>query len=196
MLIKDNIAFIHPYKTGGTSVNTYLFNHGFKRTGKKHDQARVHDLNGCYVISMIRPPHDRMVSMYCYCRGIKPLAVSILKNHSIKQARFLFDVNRISFTEFVIKYSHILGKQSGYYIDANGEQVIDYMIRLPHINEDFDRLCDIINIPKGTLPHKHKTSHRTNIGSYYTTETWDLVNKNYIDDIAIYDKWNKWHENF
>ena len=193
MLVRDNVAFIHPYKTGGTSIRNYLSNYGFVECGEAHSCARHHDINGYFVVSVIRPPHDRVVSIYHYLRGWKAPLMHIIKTRKLPKDT-LIDANIMSFHNFVLKWGGRLGEQYNFYIDINGNYVVDYMIRLPHADDDFSKLCEKIGVPQGKLPHKHKSGHRPDIRSYYTDETWNLVSNHFVNDMTEYEKWNKIHD--
>ncbi len=84
MFIRDNfkLLFIHPPKTGGISVGTFLLDNGFQYTqehlseelkkeymkyGNHHvDSSLIPDINYDYIFSIFRDPVERLISGYFY----------------------------------------------------------------------------------------------------------------------------------
>jgi len=63
-------------------------------------------------------------------------------------------------------------------LDAN----IDFLIRFEKLNEDFKKVCEIIEIPYEELPHRNKSS-RKHYSEYYDKELIELVRNRFSDEI-------------
>ena len=70
------------------------------------------------------------------------------------------------------------------YFAVNNEIIMDDYIRMENIQEDFERICSKINVPKLKLSHLNK-SNRNKYQEYYDNETIELVRSKYTNDIKI-----------
>lgn len=60
-----------------------------------------------------------------------------------------------------------------------------HYIRFENLQGDFDDLCDILNIPRQTLPHYHRRK-RSHYSFYYNTDTRKFIAKQYEQDIESF----------
>ena len=88
--------------------------------------------------------------------------------------------NQMKFNDFIKEKKDV---QSNWITDGiDGEIMVDYVMKLENLQEDFDTVCDKIGIPHQQLPHKNKSSHK-HYTEYYDDETREIVAQKYAQDI-------------
>lgn len=60
---------------------------------------------------------------------------------------------------------------------------IDFLIRFEKLNEDFKKVCELIEIPYVKLPHRNKST-REHYTKYYDEELIELVRHRFSDEIS------------
>ena len=80
--------------------------------------------------------------------------------------------------------------QYSFLADEDGRLLVDFIGRFESLQEDFDRICERIGIPRQKLPHARpgpvRQQHRRHYTDYYTDETRELVATHYAKDIAYF----------
>tara|TARA_Y100000310_G_scaffold282944_1_gene304576 strand:+ start:481 stop:1260 length:780 start_codon:yes stop_codon:yes gene_type:complete len=70
-------------------------------------------------------------------------------------------------------------------IDENRNILVNFIIRFEELQDGFDELCDIIEVPRMRLPHIMK-SDRKDYHDYYTPELKRIVAHLFCDDIEYF----------
>jgi len=185
---KNKWLYIAPPKTGSETLRGVLDRYtNIKGGGPEEDKkkfppythATAHELQICFKaqgwdwneyfkFSVARNPWSRVVSIYKY---------------GIQQNR----LEDIPFKEAVKTWNKYMNHWSCYdhHFDKQGNQIVDFILKLENLQEDFDVVCDRIGIPPQQLPHVNKTKHK-HYTEYYDDETREIVAKKYKKDIEQY----------
>jgi hypothetical protein len=185
MVIKINdksIIFIHIPKTAGTSIlSTLLEDNQYKVTGHPiANDYSEHEWINSFTFSVIRNPYDRFISNWMfhttnYSGKIFEEYNINIKNKSLKEycsiVKDLFHTrnNWITSHQFL---THSSGKP------------IDFLIRFENIQEDWNKLCQLINIKK-TLIRLNSTPKKYYM-HYFNSETKKFVENLYYEDFKNY----------
>ena len=151
------------------------------RYGRIHTKARqmkfiypAKVFNDYYKFAFVRNPWDAMVSYYHFLCS-KP------DTHRYKKIRSLDGFKQ--YLEYEIKRNKY--HQYKYLTDANGELLVDYVGRFETLNEDFEKICNKINV-SASIPHHNKSTHK-NYQSYYNEETKQMVSEHWATDIKMFN---------
>jgi len=204
---KYDFLFIHIPKYAGTSIeeffghdyvnNEYIENK-FKNLGyPKHLTLNDYELmlnnefmEKIFKFTFIRNPFDLTVSNYNYSMKNETIYWNNRNDYEYKK--------NIIFSEYV-KHLYNLKIQPKYNKNNRASIIsFDYWIetknnkmsfigKFENINEDFNNLCDILNIKNDKLPYENKTSENIKYRDYYNDYTKDLIYKIFKDDLKKYN---------
>ena len=105
--------------------------------------------------STVRNPFDRFISAWKYCNFTKHRSlVDVVKNlpHQI-QPTCTPDVDCEDFA-----YHHLVPPQHARLFDRNKQLAVNFLMRFENLQEDFDRVCDLIGRPRSVLNHENHTA--------------------------------------
>lgn len=201
---EKKFIFIHIPKTGGSSIEEALSLEGFQHN--THAFYSDEKYNQYFKFSVVRNPWDKMVSDYewmindyLFLNGL-PAPFPLLKQIFIGRG-FNFFVKALleySYLDLVREKPELANYRSEKWFHmhfaTHRQRQIDFLEPIERINfvakfenlqGDFDEICEMINLPKQTLPHKNKT-RRKQYRHYYDKESHDLVQKFYEKDINYF----------
>ena len=69
--------------------------------------------------------------------------------------------------------------------DANGNLLMDFLIRFENYQSDFEKVCEKLKIKKYNLLHKKKTRYK-HYTEYYDEETKSIIEEKYANDIKYF----------
>lgn len=178
--------FVHITKTGGTSIDIAL--RKYTKNGKTHqsisemkeEAAKNFGFNNYFKFCFVRNPWDKMVSQYFYIKK------KIAYDKSFKE--FIIDFkstpNDWDFKNknFPVKYQPV---QKKWICGDKGEVLMDFVGRFENLQEDFDTICDKIDLPKRELPHRNSTNHN-HYSEYYNKETREIISQKFSEDIEYF----------
>ena len=186
--------FLHIPKCGGTSVestfgawsNNHSENYFYLGNNRQHcllnEILDEHpECSNYFKFAFIRNPFSRIVSEYNYILS----NFKKLKNLSFKE--FILNLEYY-FKNFAYEYHSL--SLCDYLVNKEGEIVVDFVGRLENFQDDFNKVCDNINMPNLTLPHAMKSSNNSNkkhYTEYYNDETREIVAQQYAKDIEYFD---------
>lgn len=181
-----DFIYIKPQKTGTRSIRVSLSKHidntcGISIAGvnvnvhghktylqykKEFDNAITEDT---ILIMSIRNPFDRLVSWYY---------------DTLKRQPGMFDHKSISFPTAVKTRPNWMRNLPPLTTFNSGAEDVSY-IRFENLQEDYNHVCDLIEIPAKQLPHWNKTKHK-HYTEYYDDETREIVAEKYARDIEYF----------
>lgn len=188
---KNNLVFVHIYKTGGTSTRMLLKEHftDLSTVDDEHssyaDLIKHHpELKNAFSFSIVRCPYDWLVSLYCYITGEKEH-----RDHS--------EIVDKSFSEFLIWMRNKMkekrndkqvfyGQQSEFICDKKGIVLIDKMIQFEHLRLSLKMLFwEKFRKKISEIPHLTKSKRNSEWRYYYTNDDLKLVNDLFDNDFKI-----------
>ena len=198
---KKKFIFLHIYKTAGTSISKYLekYDDSYNlyyfiksialRNTTLHNKLCPKHVNA---LTIKRTVGDKIYNDYfkfCFVRNPWDWQVSLY--HFVLRDKTNQHFNIISsfktFDEYIEwRVNEEKRLQKSFIIDDEGNVIVDFIGRYELLNQDFEKICEKINIKPIKLPHLNK-SERDNYRSYYNDHTRQLVQKAYIEDIEFFN---------
>lgn len=174
--------YIHPPKTGGTSLEKlFIDDADITDVPHKHKYASFFctpQYENYYKFGTVRNPWDRMVSYY-HWRLKKGLPMFGKENFE-EWLEFITNPSEYGqYQETLFHFATAIDQQ------ANLLEGVNNIIKMENFQEDFDRICDEIGMPRKTLPHVN-TSARDAYQTYYTPYTRGIIAKHYEKDVKRY----------
>lgn len=194
--------FVHIPKCGGTSIETVFncwgngYTEQYYHVGNaSSDQHKTifeildayPDCDNYFKFCFVRNPWAKFVSEYEYMLH----ETRIAKCPPGNPKRYLplstsFDDFCLN-TNLLYKYSYTYHEknQHEFIFDSVGNCSVDFIGKLENFQQDFDKICESININKTELPHEYK-HHKRHYTEYYNDETRDFVARRFAKDIEYF----------
>lgn len=182
---EHGFLFLHVSRTGGTSVGKALFGPNYvHRPIPLRELEKWLSIDRYFKFCFLRNPWDKAVSQYFQAR--KP-------NNLMDTGRYLeyLSANQLTFSEWIKKITeHVPSKHlewSGIEMvsDAGGNAKADFIGKFERLQEDFDKLCEVLELPRRELDHQNRTE-REGYTEYYDEESRSLVERIYARDIEYF----------
>lgn len=172
-------SFVHVPKTGGISI--------LKAIGWKTDHIPAYELDG-FRFGFVRNPYDRLLSTYTYFKEKKQK----LKARDWWVNRHMDRYN--TFEDFVLDMPNRLRLfeqrhlklQTHYTHYGYKYNLLQFTGRFENLEEDFEKVCNMLNIKHKPLPHLNKSNH-VHWENAYTEEMKRLVYEHYFADFKLLD---------
>jgi chondroitin 4-sulfotransferase 11 len=211
---RKKFIFIHIPKCGGSSITKQAF---FKKRSQENahksisEYAKTKDLTKFKQFSITRNPWDRIVSLYFFWRNMNKkhpyykwdkYAVQFIHDKNLNFEEFVQAIYSKNSKKFFFKsydfenhktkkeIDHTKSQRS--LLENNGLVNLTFIGRFENLQNDFDKICDIIKIPRSTLPHANKSPHK-HYSEYYNDRTREMIERKYKEDIKEFG-YNFWHE--
>tara|TARA_B100001109_G_C18753171_1_gene422392 strand:+ start:83 stop:640 length:558 start_codon:yes stop_codon:yes gene_type:complete len=172
---KHKFIFIHIPKNAGTSIRNSFDIHGYdkrvvRRRYPHYICSEIKDYcgddvwNEFYKFSVVRNPYERMVSYYHF--------------HKSEQYKYPATAQKMGFGEWLERGldNRLCITQTNYL-----NEDIDYIIRYENLQDDFNIVCDNINIERYVLPN-YNTSQHDNYTQYYNSKEKEIVKDIFSED--------------
>jgi hypothetical protein len=224
MICRDlNCLYVHLPKTGGQSIEQFFID----RQGLDWDRDRgellirrnedpgcgteklAHlsaseyvecghlsrqEFSGFYKFSFVRNPWSRILSEYRY------------RNYFHHLSFRDFVLNKMPKPGWGDNYRHVMPQYDMLY-DTEGNLLVDYVGRFESLQQDFDRICEKLDISNSQLPHRNKSDKKSrdlkrtvrnllfmngenrkrSMNDFYDDETREAVAEYYRKDIKTFD---------
>ena len=207
--IKYNFLFVHIAKTGGTSVRAALqplrwrdpwyyaqficsrLSHASgHRIGSKFPRhARIiaaqemlpeEFFRALFKFAMVLNPWDLQVSSYHHIRRERPHLIDHLEDFE-QFIRWKLDPER----PYQYHIDTSIQSQLDYLVDRSENLLVDYIGRYENLHDDFQHVCEVLDIKPTRLPHKREARDRKkDYRSYYSDELASLVENYFARDIS------------
>lgn len=151
------------------------------------------DYDNYFSFAFVRNPWERLVSEYLHKK--------IDKKMSLKDFVLKGWPEADSFSD---KYRHVI-PQAEFLYDGAGNQLVDFIGRFENLQQDFDNVCHVLNLPDSRLPHKNSSYSfrrlwtrrlrhlfrlnkrvKKHYSEYYDDELKSIVADIYAKDIALF----------
>ncbi len=197
--------FIHIYKVAGTSIrkvlqpfaasnrkdftlltsfkfflggrwtffSSFSSDHLKAKQIKKLISPEVYD--SCYKFSFVRNPWDWQVSLFHF----------MLQDETHPQHKLINKMN--SFEEYIEwRVANAVELQKEFLYDEKGNLLVDYVGKFENLQEDFNLICEKLNLQSIELPVTNTSIHRF-YKEYYNDYTRDLIAKAFKEDIETFE---------
>lgn len=164
------VIFLKTPKVAGTSMLKVLVDRlGEPKRYFKDWEGEFSDkvLGDYFIFSFVRNPWDKMVSLWKFM-GRSQTIYRILTDHrKITKS-----------TRFHARPCHV-------FTHLNGNQFVDFIGRYESLQEDFNKVCDLIGIKRANLPMLNTSKH-DHYSKYYIEDMREMVAKKYAKDIELF----------
>ena len=125
------------------------------------------------ISEVLETPFDYSVAL-----GIRKIARFDYEN----RANVFYNGTEESFSD-----NATIGKIKGFEFLFEGEKkLFDFLIKFENLQEDFNKVCQILNIPKKILP-KENSGNKKHYKEYYNSESFDIVSEKFSKDIETFN---------
>lgn len=192
---KHNLTFIHIPKTAGTSIGEWLLNKVVNDENTKivnYDGHETLDMILAdnvknYTIVSVRNPWARIYSLYCYASK----ETSPFPNTKLWIDYYHKTTNKeLTFSNFLENLSEIKARPTWWFtMDRPQTDWIkggaDLIIKFESLEEDFKKVREMFDDFTTPLQTHHMYDY-PNYRDYYTTETKNLIEKVFEEDIDTF----------
>ena len=184
---KHKFIFVHINKTGGTSIEKLLkkYSNRFRKHQSITELNREVTSNDYFKFAFVRNSWDRFLSLYKY--RVKTNQTNLYSN-PVPFKEWARNIHTKNPNHYNIPNKNkllMLSEQLDWITDVNDNVNMDFIGRFENLQEDFNIVCDKIDIPRQELPHKNKTDHK-HYTKYYDVETREMVAEKYARDIEYF----------
>jgi hypothetical protein len=200
---KKKFIFIHVYKVAGSSIRKVLHQDSaisFRQSSLKDKWISLSKgvkyssdfdghitalqlknslpadiFNTYYKFAFVRNPWDWQVSLYLF--GLKD------KNH-FQHELFKSFANFEAYLDWRIRED--LHLQKDFLVDDSGNLLVDFVGKLENLKEDFEYVCNKIQIQSIDLPHLNK-SNSEKYQRFYNERTKQLLADAFKEDIEFFN---------
>lgn len=187
---RHRCIFIHVPKTAGTSIKEALHMPGSGHPPWQYYYRLHHEKWKAYrKFTVVRNPWDRAASAYYYAKletsywhnptaGMHP-DYALLKNKTFEECLHILKTERelLKHESWHPQSLWIAGTES-----LSNQLMVDYVLTYENLKNDFNQLCNILDVRPQNLPHSNQ-SNREPYKSIYNIKSVKLIYEIYSEDI-------------
>jgi len=118
-----------------------------------------------FTFTIVRNPWDRMASKYFYKKDTEPQNMKLSFHEWVKSGRF---------------------SNSKWYF-RNGQPDFDFFLRFENLNNDYQQLCESLNLDINELPFAKKSARTIPYWEHYDDEAKEIVKQYFAQDIKHFN---------
>lgn len=152
------------------------------------------DWSAYFKFTIVRNPWDRYFSFFKYFHSYREKYLNKSKDitwsePAIKQGEYCVQLFKKESNDKIMRSiinNHI--PQCDYFLDVNGNFIVDHIARFDDFNNEFYFLCEKIGLKPLSLQHENRSKNFFDKKHFYTDETIELVKQkeNCVIDIMKY----------
>lgn len=180
-----------------------------------HSFAREYEIaDDMFVFTFVRNPWDKLVSEYFYMKQTTRLDKIIKQFHKTKFKRkhtnkstdwltpvvetinfnktyptfkhFIMKLFEVSYKSYSCDTIYHYEKQIEFIMDVDKTtSLVNFIGRFEHLQQDYNYICEMLDLPKTKLPHLNRSRHN-DFRTYYDDEMKQQVLRYYNDDIKTF----------
>jgi hypothetical protein len=186
---KGKFLFVWINKTGGASIAKAL---GIKYDKKGRwynhytaielrDIVGINNFKNIFKFCFVRNPWDKVFSEFSFrvftCQN--DLNESSIFSDWVRQTYYQQDPKYYDWPKMFIP-------QLDWITDEKGNIMVNFIGRYEKLRNDFNIICDRLNIKRITLPHENASRSDTSYRKFYDEETKKIVEKKFQKDIEYF----------
>jgi len=211
MLISTDphFLFIHIPKTAGTSIEEALYCYqDFRYRTSPHAIAKQYkdyfhpeDYTKFFKFAFVRNPYDLVFSTWKFFVKNHEINMDfkewvlwrynrepiMSKLHCYSDSSYIPESNRVN--QLGTSYYVNRPPQVMFFMDDNGDLLIDYIGRFENVDEDFEEIVSHLKLDDVYLPHTNKSGSeftKNDYRAFYDEETKEIVRKNHLFDLEFF----------
>lgn len=183
---KGKYLFIWINKTGGYSIaKTLGIGEGYNHYTaiELRDIVGINTFDKIFKFCFVRNPWDKVASEFSFrC---------LTYQNDLTESSIFADWVELAYCRKDPRYydwPKMFMPQLDWITDENGEIIVDFIGRFENLQNDFDEICDRLNIGRMKLPHLNISRNRSNPSyqDFYDHETKTIVEKWFKKDIEFF----------
>lgn len=190
---KHSCVFIHINRTGGASIEQALGRDS--KTKANHLSARhqarklgMRQFREYFSFSIVRNPWEKMVSMFHHPAHQRFGHVSFdewIKTLDSNE-RLRYTSNQL---DWLTTKSWVwdVSKQRFSQKPESSLLMVDFVGRFERLQDDWNFVCEQLEIPATKLPHRNKSDYGKSYQSFYTPESRQIIAGRFERDIEYFD---------
>ena len=213
---RKQYLFVHIAKTGGSSVRSALSRSRWQEpfyipqmichrishmTGHKlgvklprhapviaaQHMLKAPHFESLYKFAFVRNPWDRLVSAYCHFQREQKTLLREQNIHAMPEFTEWILGDNVGYDEEAGEFIRSIRRsQFDHLIDLNHQIVVDFVGRYERLAEDYELLCNKLELPHAALPHKRNSNRSSSYLQQYDADSRDLVADFYRRDIETF----------
>ncbi len=138
------------------------------------------ELASLFTFGFVRDPYSWMYSWYRY-RQRDQLSNPSHRHHN----RY---AGNKSFDEFMLSYNEgqIFMKQSDFLYSHSGEKLVDFVGRYETLQDDFDAICQRLNLPCVQLPSINVSHNKSSRADAINSRSRAIINDHFKRDFELF----------